>query len=45
MAVLDRFAERNDAPSLRPPDALPIEYLALSYPLRNLLSIPIPTDD
>jgi hypothetical protein len=24
---------------------LPIEYLALSYPLQNLLSIPIPTDD
>ena len=45
MAVLDRFAERNDTPSLRPPDALPIEYLALSYPLQNLLSIPAPTDD
>jgi hypothetical protein len=45
MAALDRFGERNDNPSLRPPDALPIEYLALSYPLQNLLSIPAPTDD
>jgi hypothetical protein len=45
MAVLDRFAERNEDPSLRPPDALPIEYLALSYPLQNLLSIPTLTDD
>ena len=45
MAVLDRFAERNEDPSLRPPDALPIEYLALSYPLQNLMSIPTLTDD
>ena len=45
MAVLDRFAERNEDPSLRPPDALPIEYLALSYPLQNLMSIPTLTDE
>jgi hypothetical protein len=42
MAVLDRFGERNDDPSLRPADAMPIEYLALSYPLQELMSRPAP---
>jgi Helix-turn-helix domain len=42
MAVLDRFGERNDDPALRPADAMPIEYLALSYPLQELMSRPAP---
>jgi hypothetical protein len=45
MAVLDRFAERNEDPSARPPDALPIEYLILNYPLLDLLSRPDPKSD
>jgi Helix-turn-helix domain len=45
MAVLDRFDERNDNPSTRPPDALPIEYLILNYPLMNLLSRAVPESD
>ena len=42
MAVLDRFGERTDDPAARPPDALPVEYLILSYPLMDLLSRPAP---
>lgn len=42
MAVLDRFRERSDDPALRPPDALPIEWLLLTYPVLNLLGRPIP---
>jgi hypothetical protein len=45
LAVLDRFAERNDDPSVRPPDALPIEYLILGYPLMDLMSMPSPSSD
>jgi hypothetical protein len=45
MAVVDRFLERNDNPALRPPDALPIEWLLLSYPVRDLLSRPGPGRD
>lgn len=37
LAVVDRFGERNDDPSTRPPDALPVEYLLLAYPLRDLV--------
>ncbi len=40
MAMLDRFGDRNDNPATRPADALPIEYLLLSYPLLDLLSRP-----
>ena len=42
LAVLDRFGERTDDPAARPPDALPVEYLILSYPLMDLLSRPAP---
>jgi hypothetical protein len=42
LAVVDRFAERNDDPSARPPGALPVEYLILGYPLLDLLSRPTP---
>ena len=42
LAVLDRFGERTDDPSARPPDALPVEYLILGYPLLDLLSWPAP---
>jgi hypothetical protein len=45
LAVLDRFAERSDDPSVRPPDALPIEYLILGYPLLDLMSMPNPARD
>ncbi len=45
MAVLDRFGERNEDPSARPPDALPIEYLILNYPLMDLLRRPTPESD
>jgi predicted transcriptional regulator len=43
MAVLDRFGERNDDPASRPPDALPVEYLILGYPLMDLLSRDAPS--
>ena len=43
--VLDRFRERNSDPALRPPDALPIEWLLLSYPVRDLLGRPAPAPD
>jgi hypothetical protein len=42
MAVLDRYADRNSDPSARPPDALPIEFLLLPYPLLDLMSRPSP---
>ena len=44
-ALLNRFAERNEDPSARPPDALPIEYLILNYPLLDLVSRPDLTSD
>ncbi|HEX3752210.1 MAG TPA: helix-turn-helix domain-containing protein [Streptosporangiaceae bacterium] len=44
-AVLDRFRERSDDPALRPPDALPIEWLLLTYPVLNLLGRPVPNAD
>jgi Helix-turn-helix domain len=44
-AVLDRFCERSDDPALRPPGALPIEWLLLTYPVLNLLGRPIPGPD
>jgi DNA-binding MarR family transcriptional regulator len=44
-AVLDRFRERSDDPALRPPGALPIEWLMLSYPVRDLLGRPAPAPD
>ncbi|MGO9784175.1 MAG: helix-turn-helix domain-containing protein [Streptosporangiaceae bacterium] len=31
--VLDRFPERNDNPAARPPGAMPVEMLLLSYPV------------
>ncbi len=40
LAVLDRYLDRNDDPSLRPPGTLPIEFLLLAYPLLNLVSGP-----
>jgi hypothetical protein len=43
--VLDRFRERNSDPALRPPDALPIEWLLLSYPVRDLLGRPAPAPE
>ena len=42
MAVLDRFTERNDNLAVRPPGALPVEILLLSYPLLHLASTPVP---
>jgi DNA-binding transcriptional ArsR family regulator len=37
-AVLDRFIERNDNPAARPPGAVPVEMLLLSYPVLHLAS-------
>jgi DNA-binding transcriptional ArsR family regulator len=37
-AVLDRFTERNDNPAARPPGAVPVEMLLLSYPVLHLAS-------
>jgi predicted transcriptional regulator len=45
MAVLDRFGERNDDPASRPPDALPIEYLSMGYPLMDLLGRDAPASN
>jgi hypothetical protein len=42
IAVVDRYLERNDDPSARPPDALPIEFLLMAYPLLNLMGRPTP---
>ncbi len=42
MAALDRYRDRNADPSLRPPGALPVEYLVLSYPLLDLASRDVP---
>jgi hypothetical protein len=39
-AVLDRFTERNDNPAARPPGAMPVEMLLLSYPV-HLTSRPV----
>jgi hypothetical protein len=44
-ALLDRYRERGDDPALRPPGALPIEWLLLSYPLRDLLNRPAPAPE
>jgi predicted transcriptional regulator len=43
MAALDRYRDRSADPSLRPPGALPVEYLVLSYPLLDLASRDVPT--
>ena len=40
-AVLDRFTERNDNPAARPPGAMPVEVLLLSYPVLHLASRPV----
>jgi len=37
-----RFAERKD-PTLRPPDAVPVEFLLLGYPILD--SPPLPDSD
>ena len=42
MTALERFRERSDNPALRPPDALPVEWLLLSYPVLDLLTRPVP---
>ena len=42
MAALNRYRDRNADPSLRPPGALPVEYLVLSYPLLDLASRDVP---
>ena len=42
LAALRRYRERTADPSLRPPGAMPIEYLVLSYPLLDLASRPVP---
>lgn len=44
LAELRRYRERTADPSLRPPGAMPIEYLILSYPLLDLASRPVPAD-
>ena len=31
--LLPRFRERLTDPSLRPPDAVPVEFLVLAYPI------------
>jgi hypothetical protein len=41
LAALRRYRERTADPSLRPPGAMPIEYLVLSYPLLDLASRPV----
>jgi hypothetical protein len=38
LAALWRYRERTADRSLRPPGAMPIEYLVLSYPLLDLAS-------
>ena len=45
LAVMDRFGERNDDPSTRPADALPVEYLLLAYPIRDLVGRLAPPPD
>ena len=40
-AVLDRFTERNDNPAARPPGAMPVEMLLLSYPVLHLAGRPV----
>jgi Helix-turn-helix domain len=42
LRILRRFRERSQDPAARPPGALPIEYLVLSYPLLDLASMPVP---
>jgi hypothetical protein len=44
LAALHRYRDRTADPSLRPPGAMPIEYLVLSYPLLDLASRPVPAD-
>ena len=39
-----RYEEREDYPERRPPGAMPIESLLLSYPLLHLASRPAPGD-
>jgi predicted transcriptional regulator len=43
--VLDRYRGRNDDPASRPADSLPIEFLILGYPLRDLMSRPVPPSE
>ena len=45
LAVVDRYVDRNDDPSARPPGALPLDFLLLAYPLLDLLSRPDPPAD
>jgi predicted transcriptional regulator len=45
LAVLDRYVERNDDPSARPPGALPVDFLLLTFPLLDLVSRPNPPAD
>ena len=40
-AVLDRFTERNENPAARPPGAMPVEMLLLSYPVLHLAGRPV----
>lgn len=41
-ALTTRYDDRDDHPERRPPGAVPIEILALSYPLLHLLDVPVP---
>ncbi len=43
LLVCDRFTERKD-PALRPPDALPFEFVLLGYPVLDLPPIPAADD-
>ena len=38
--LLPRYRERLTDPSLRPPDAVPVEFLVLAYPQVDLAAIP-----
>jgi DNA-binding transcriptional ArsR family regulator len=40
--LLMRYSDRIDHPDRRPPDALPVEVVALGYPLMHLLDVPVP---
>jgi predicted ArsR family transcriptional regulator len=44
MEILGRHGERTEDPSLRPPDALPVEFLLLGYPLMDLAGLAVPED-
>jgi DNA-binding transcriptional ArsR family regulator len=39
LVLLSRYQDRLDHPERRPQDALPVEFLALSYPLLHLLQV------